>query len=792
MLYYPEDLTTLFEFDKIVEKLSAHCRSVLGVEHADEINLLTDKNAITARLDEAWEFRQILYNDVAYPDHTLPDIRPELSRLEIDDAVLSLDDMFRIRQVASGYGLVFRFLTKHNEEYPRLNSWMNIVYEKAIAKHIDRVIDQDGNIKPDASSDLVKIRKNIDAKKRELHKVFRSVLQQLKKDGVLADSGESVRSGRRVLALKAEFKRKVSGIVHDESDSGKTTFMEPEATVAVNNAVSELEREEFREIQRILRALSRDIAPFNTELRHYLQILGWLDFSRARGAFGMQLNAGKPEISTETNILLHHAYHPLLLLLNQKHKKHIEPLNLTIDRDNKIIVISGPNAGGKSVCLKTVGLLQLMVQSGLLVPVDCARSKFGIFNEILGDIGDFQSLEDELSTYSARLYRMRFFLEHATKKTLFLIDEFGSGTDPGLGGAVAEAILDSLRKKGAYGLVTTHYSNLKIYAEANFGVINAAMAFDEKELRPLYRIQSGKPGSSYTFEIARKIALPDEVIMRAERLVDSSNLEFEELLSKVQGDEQAMTQKLKELSEREKFLERRIEEYEQATAQNKATTRKKELASKEKEAEQLIAFEKEMQVLLEQLKKDNKQVSEEEVRKASRRIRSKQEKVSGEMKRIRKVLNYKESSNEVVVGSNVKLIDGSQVGKVLELRKKIAVVAFNQLKTTVKKDDLVVVEQAIDTTIKKQKIIRPDKPTGVFSSELDIRGKTKEEALQLLDRFINDAMMHEVLYVRVIHGKGTGVLRQAVRQAIKGYPVSGVKFEDAKLGGDGVTIIEFA
>lgn len=791
MLQYPDDLISLFEFDKVAERLASLCKSVLGVEHAQDMQFLTQFDAINARLDEALEFRKILVADDGYPEHNLPDIRAALDRMEVPDIVISLEEMHRVRQVASAYSQVSRYLNKHIESYPALAGWVQTKYDKTPARLIDKVVDLEGKIKPDASPQLVRIRRDIDARKREQNKVFRQVLQRLRKEGVLAENSESVRSGRRVLALKAEFKRKVSGIVHDESESGKTTFMEPDATVVINNRVSELEREEFREIQRILKELTREVAPFEPELRHYLQILGWLDFSRARGAFGLQLHAGKPEITKETTISLRTAYHPILYLLNNEQGKHTESLNLTLDRDSRILVISGPNAGGKSVCLKTVGLLQLMVQSGLLVPVDSSRSRFGIFKEILGDIGDTQSLEDELSTYSARLHRMRFFLEHAGKKTLFLIDEFGSGTDPGLGGAVAEAILDALRKQGAYGIVTTHYGNLKIYADSNIGVVNGAMQFDEKELRPLYRMETGKPGSSYTFDIARKIPLPDPVIMRAERLADSSNLEFEELLSKVQGDEQAIARKLAELLKREKELDQRIKAYEAAEKASRDKVRKADLKQKETEADRLVSFEKEMNALLEQVKKENKKVSEEEVRKATRRIRSRKEKVSGEVKRIKKSLNFRASQGEIEVGSTVKLIDGSQVGKVLELRKKIAVVAFNQLKTTVKKEDLILVEKVIDTTVKKRKVLRPDKPSGGFDPELDIRGKSREEALPILDRFINDAIMHEVLYVRIVHGKGTGILRNTVREVSKGYPISKIKHEDPKLGGDGVSIIEF-
>ena len=794
MLIYPDDILELFEFDKIREHLSNYCRTIMGRELAETCVPSTDLDQVRSLLDEAEEFRQMQIADAAFPPDDFPDIREELAQLDVAEVVLPMDGFQKVRGLARAFGDVQRFLTKHAEEYPAsANRVAEVLYEKSIVQHIDRVLDKDGQMRADASPDLVKIRRDLESKRREQHRAFQAILGRMRKSGVLAENSESVRNGRRVLAIKAEFKRKLSGILHDESDSGRTSFIEPEGTVHLNNAISELEREEYREIQRILRELTRQIAPFDELLAHWCFILGEIDFARARGRFALALRAQKPELDKKPVIRLRHAYHPLLFLLNQDQGKETVPLNMELDESTRVLVISGPNAGGKSVCLKTVGLLQLMVQSGLLPPCDPVRSQFGIFREIMGDMGDTQSLEDELSTYSARLHRMRFFLEHATDRSLFLIDEFGSGTDPGLGGAVAEAILDALLRSRAHGVVTTHYSNLKVYAEEKDGVENGSMVFDEAELRPLFQLETGKPGSSYTFEIARKIRLPRKVIQQAEKLVDRKNLEFENLLSKVQGDEQELASQVLKLQKKEEELKRQIEDYEAARKRILDRDRKVQLETAERRADKLAAYDRDIEEMMRILKEQKKkaQINEEAVQKVRRKVRSQNDSLRGEMKRLKKSLDYQQSDKPIEVGSTVKLMDGKQVGEVLELRKKVAVVAFGRLRTTVKKDDLVRVEDPAAKP-KSPKASLPKAEGGPAPKELDLRGKTREEAYEELDRFMNQVMMSDAYQVRIIHGKGTGALRDLVKQVLREYPVKSARHEDRQLGGDGVTVVEMS
>ncbi len=800
MLIYPDDLRASFEFDKIAELLAGHCRTIIGAEHARDLPVLTDEKAIHQRLDEAAEFQSMQRSDASYPVEDIPDLRAEIAQLDQDEAVLDQQAVHRLRIMLRACGQIRRFFQRYNEDYPTLSLLSEGLTEpKALIRSIDLILDDHGNIRPNASPELVSIRKNLESRQREQIRAFRSALQRLRQSGALAETEESVRGGRQVLALKSEFKRRVSGIVHDESDTGKTTFLEPEETVHLNNAISELHREELREIRRILRDLTRSLSPHQDELADMLMRLGWLDFCRAKALLADEMEASRPPIKKGSRINLHHARHPLLLLMNRRQRKATVPMDLNLDSETRILVVSGPNAGGKSVCLKTTGLLQLMVQAGLLVPVDPSRSQFGIFHSIMGDIGDAQSLQDELSTYSSRLIRMRYFLEHAGADALFLIDEFGSGTDPGLGGAVAEAILDALRRSLALGVVTTHYANLKIYAGRTPGLENGAMVFDERKLEPLYRLECGKPGSSYTFEIARKISLPAPLIRHAESLIKQENLEFEGLLSKVQGLEQELDRRQEEIGRKERELNRQMEDYKAATLRLEEEKNQIKLSRSEKQLDALARYEAEFSELLQQLRQQqareqlSKPAQAESIHQALRKNKASSEELRGQVKKLRKALKFEDAEGEIETGSAVRLASGQQSGRVLELRKNKALVSFGQLHSTVALEDLVLIKESSEAKGGPRRApIRPQSPEGSFDRELDIRGKTRDEAIEAVDQYLNDAVMRSVLSVRIIHGKGTGVLRDAVKQTARRYSaVSQIRHEDPKLGGDGVSIIEF-
>lgn len=797
MLLYPKEIKSQFELDKVCERIAALCRSNLSKAHAQDLQPLDHFGQLSRNLQETEEMRLAELSDKAYPVSVLAEALEDLEALDQDEVILELASFQRIRRLARQYQEAKSYFKNEAERFDKILSWVAEPYEKKIAEQIDWVLTPEGEMRSDASPALVRIRKDADARRRELQRVFRSVLQSLKNSGALSEHGESIRGGRRVIAVRAEHKRKIGGIIHDESESGKTTFIEPQATVYLNNAIAELEREEFREIQRILRELGRQTKPYQATLEKYYQLLSWLDFTRAKAKYANQIQASLPNFSKEAKMKLAHAFHPLLFEQNQERDKETVPLNLELSKQKgsqQILVVSGPNAGGKSVCLKTAGLLQLMFQSGLLIPADPNRTEMGFFKQILGDIGDMQSLEDELSTYSARLMRMKHFMEYAGPKSLFLIDEFGSGTDPALGGTVAESILDELRYKQAFGIVTTHYSNLKVYAQDKKGLNNASMAFDEKALKPLYRLETGKPGSSYTFEIAKNIPLPDHVIKRAEKLSNQSNLEFESLLSKVQGDERLLEDQLRAMKIKEQLLEHKISDFESSQKKLEKDLKQNQLGRAEKEAKQLGQFDREMRELLDQLKdeKKRKEIPLAKVEKSLRKVQQRRERNQSVQKQLRKSLHYNEIQGEIEAGSSVKMIDGKQVGEVLEIRKKHALVAFGALKTQVKIDDLILVEKKEKKDGSKVRLERQSESDGSFEKELDLRGKTREEVIELLHKFLNEAIMSKVYQVRIVHGKGTGTLRREVRRILKDYPsASQVRDEDARLGGNGVTVVDF-
>ncbi|MGB0840240.1 MAG: endonuclease MutS2, partial [Chitinophagales bacterium] len=546
---YPKDIFEKLEFDKILELLTEKCYSPLGKKYVEHLKVQTNPELIQKMLIQVNEFKQmLLYEEQQLPNNNFLDLKEELDFLSIQNAVLSEQQVFRVFKVLLVVIELVRYFEGVNneriEKYPNLyNLVEKVSISRALINEIKKVLDKEGRIRSDASKELKQIRKQITNKYRDLDRRFVSVVNEYKKNGWLADNLESVRNGRRVLAVRAEHKRKIRGIIHDESQTGSTTFIEPDSTLRINNEIVEFQQAERREIYRILQILTKALQPYHEELAQYQKLLGLIDFIRAKGRLAWELQAQMPHISPQKNIELYNARHPLLFL---KKQKDTVPLSLNLSLSERILLVSGPNAGGKSVLLKTVGLLQLMLQTGMLVPVD-DHSVMSIFRNIYVDIGDEQSIENDLSTYSSRLKNMRYYCDFANNKTLMLIDEFGSGTDPALGGAIAEAILEHLNKKFCYGVITTHYSNLKVYATRTTGIINGAMAFDYKTLSPKYKLEIGKPGSSFAFELAVKSGLKADLIEVAKSKVDANYKEFDELLSTMQREKQ-------EVMERERIV----------------------------------------------------------------------------------------------------------------------------------------------------------------------------------------------------------------------------------------------
>ena len=512
MKLFPASAIQQLEFDKIQALLAAHCRTEFARQRATNLRIHTRKEFIEPELQQTHEYKLLFLNHLYFPDDAVFNLSKELKLLSIEGSVLAGAQFLSIRKLTIAIRQVFRWFDNEKRiAYPFMALVIEKTYfEKTIVEIIDEVLDEEGNVKDSASEELGRIRAALYKKRNELRRMFDRIVSRMNKLGYLADIEESFINGRRVLAVFAEQKRMIKGIIHGESDSRRTTFIEPEETTGLNNEIYSLETDEQKEVYKILHGLTSKMRNYHSLLDIYHMILGEYDFIRAKAKLAMEYNGNLPALRDKAFIKLVNACHPLLFIYNQKQAKPTIPVNLTLDDKDRILVISGPNAGGKTVTLKTAGLLQMMLQSGLLV--SCGpESEFGIFRQLMIHIGDTQSLEFELSTYSSHLVNMKYFMENANGKTLFFIDELGSGSDPNLGGAFAEVIMEELAKKHSIGIVTTHYLNLKVMANKVQGIINGAMAFDEKNLRPLYKLIVGKPGSSYTFSIAERIGLPPSV-----------------------------------------------------------------------------------------------------------------------------------------------------------------------------------------------------------------------------------------------------------------------------------------
>ncbi|MEI7802252.1 MAG: DNA mismatch repair protein MutS, partial [Bacteroidota bacterium] len=541
---YPKD-KSLLDFDKIRLLLSDYCNGSPAMELAKNLAADNDYDAVKKMLLQASEFTSMLRESSVIPIKYSINLFSELNLLRIDGALLHEEQFYNIRELAMNIEAAFHFFKLHPDVYPALQEIISQTkYEKNIVEFIEAIIDTDKTVRSNASRELLQIRIDLSKKRIELNRQFERAISRLAKDGMLVDTEQSIRNGRRVVAVFSEHKRQVKGFLHGLSDTGKTSFIEPEETVELNNRLYELEQEERREIVKILRELTARLKPFQSLLMHYQNIIVNYDLLYAKAKLAVDMNGAMPIVSKQSIIHLVKAKHPLLLLHNKKLNKETIPLSLQLNHEKRILIISGPNAGGKTICLKLVGLLQIMMQAGLLIPV-APESEMGIFNTVMISIGDTQSIEYELSTYSAHLKIMKHFCLYADKHTLFLIDELGSGSDPTLGGAFAEAILETLATSKAIGIVTTHYMNLKTLANRYTGIINGAMEFDEKNLLPLYQLQVGKPGSSYTFAIAERIGIPRKVSDRARELVKQDHFKVENLLRDLQKEKQLLQEKEK-------------------------------------------------------------------------------------------------------------------------------------------------------------------------------------------------------------------------------------------------------
>jgi DNA mismatch repair protein MutS2 len=698
--YFPESALTQLEFNKVQELLQAQCNSQYAIAKAKNLLLHSHLPIIQLELQQAHEMLLLMQQQQSFPLHHTLNLQKEIQLLGISGSVLYGEQWLQIRKLLETIENIFRwFNAERREVYVALIKVIaENYYEKSILESINQVIDDVGIVKDTASDNLAHIRIQLHKKRTELRKLFDKIINKLQKAGYVTDIEESFLNGRRVVALFAENKRHVKGILHGQSDTGKTAFLEPEETIELNNDIFELEQDERKEIIRILTMLTKNIAQHHTLIKSYHEICGQFDFIKAKAKLAQLMSATMPLLTAKSEMELINARHPLLLLYNTKLGKATVPMQMVLSESERIIVISGPNAGGKTVTLKTIGLLQLMLQSGLLVPVD-ANSVMGIFKQLIIHIGDTQSLEFELSTYSSHLKNMKHLVENANGRTLFFIDELGGGSDPNLGGAFAEVILEELSKKHSRGIVTTHYLNLKIMATKTKGLVNASMSFDELNLQPLYKLIIGKPGSSYTFSIAERIGLNKNLIARAKQLVNNQQYALDKMLSAAEKNEQKTALQTQELQEL-------------LVEQDRLNAIKKININKEKHKQQVELLKLQNQVSIKKL--DELKDLERKIKQAVFEWKNSKNK-SEAIKNMEQLLFHKKQTNTkdaaakkinkkyqlletpIIVNGLALMKSTQQVAMVKEINGKKAVLQFGLLPVSVAIEDLVrVIEKEIN------------------------------------------------------------------------------------------------
>ena len=817
---YPESFEEKIGFDKIRQLLAEACLSPCGVEQIEHICFSSDKEVIEESLFQTEEFIRVMEGDEAFPDNYFFDLRSSLLRIKPLGTFLDEAEIFDLRRSLETIDAMVHFLRKGSDGvflFPTLKKLTDgMITFPELIKRADSLIDRYGHVKDSASPELAQIRKSLLQTKGSISSTLSAILHSIQQEGLVEkDVHPTFRDGRLVIPVSPAIKRRIKGIVHDESASGKTVYIEPEAVVEANNRIRELESEERREIVRILTVFTDEVRPFIPDLLDAYTFMAVIDAIRAKAIVASRFGAIRPHLEDHPFMEWFHALHPLLLLSLQKQGKSIVPLDISLNEKNRILIISGPNAGGKSVCLKTVGLLQYMLQCGLLIPV-YENSKAGIFEHIFIDIGDEQSIENDLSTYSSHLTHMKFFVRRSNERTLLLIDEFGGGTEPQIGGAIAEALLDRFNEEMVFGVITTHYHNLKHFADDHEGIINGAMLYDRHLMQPLFRLSIGNPGSSFAIEIARKIGLPEEVINEASKKVGSDYINMDKYLQDIVRDKRYWEGKRQKIRIREKHLEELTSRYEDGlkdieqqrkalldsakneakillekanaqientirTIQESQAERSKTLAARQALNEYKVSLNKEG---------DNYSSIERKLKKLEGRKKKKQDEKGAE--------NMANTLKVLQVGDSVRLKGQTSIGVILEIQDNMASVAFGMLKSNIKLDRLEYISnnkikkvQPKNTYISAQTADNMHEKRLNFKQEIDIRGMRTDEALSAVIYFIDDAIMVGAERIRILHGTGTGALRQLVREYLSGVPhVKNYRDEHVQFGGAGITVIE--
>ncbi|MEM9896113.1 MAG: endonuclease MutS2 [Bacteroidota bacterium] len=783
MKYYPADIEAHLGFDQIRELLLSFCHSQKGLALAQRIKPSAQKQEIEQWHQEVSEMMQLKASTEVKVKYDFPDFEELLIRIKVPGSFLDPEAFHELKRAIYSILSWVDFLEKNGSSHPALASLTKgFELDAQLASEIDRVIDERGDVRDHASRELADIRSRIGKSERSVRSAIQRVLKKAKDDSfVEEDSTLTVREGRLVIPVKSEFKRRIQGFVHDESATGQTVFLEPGEVLELNNQVQELRYAEKREVTRILVELSDQIRENLQALFEAVEVLQKLDVIHAKALLAKEINGLVPSFTERATVEIVGGKHPLLLLKHKGLNKKVVPLDLKLDRENRILIISGPNAGGKSVALKTVGLLQYMFQTGLPVSVK-EESEFGIFSSFFIDIGDTQSIEDDLSTYSAHLTAMRHFLEEVDKKSLFLIDEFGKGTEPRFGGAIAEAVMHTLNEHKAIGIVTTHYQNLKKAGDETPGLLNGAMKYDLDLLEPLFQLDIGKPGSSFAFEIAKKIGLPSSIVGTAKKKVGGDHVEYDQLLAQLEKEKAKAEKAAKKLHQEQEDLLKLRKDYEDLKAMLE-TEQKRLIKEAKQEAKHIIEnANKEVEKTIRTIKENN--ASKKQTQIARERLQ-KQKKAFEESKP-RPIFQFKE-------GDAVKVEGQDSTGIIQKVNGKQAEVLFGALKSIVSTSKLIKVEATIQqrnyNKIKKLGIDVSSRMAS-FSQELSIRGERAEVAMGRVESYIDEAILLGLNEVRIVHGKGHGVLREMVRNVAKGHPgISSVADEHPDRGGAGISIV---
>ncbi|MCI0919932.1 endonuclease MutS2 [Sphingobacterium rhinopitheci] len=788
-MIYPQNAIEKLGFSEIRDLIKEKCLSESGRQMVDKIQPQIKPDQIERFLRQTNEFKELLLHDSPVPvDHMYP-IKPLAEKVRVEGSFLAEDELYRMLLSLRTVYAIIRYFNEREGQYEHLELlFEHLPIEKGILRSIEQVLDDHGRLKDNASRLLLELTQQILKSEQEARKRLDTVFKQAQAKGWTADGGLTIRDGRLSIPILAENKRKLKGLIHDESATGQTVYIEPEEVFQLNNKVRDLSFERRREIIRILTSLTNDLRPHVPLLMSYHSLMTKLDFVRAKALFAIDLQATMPVLSKDASINLIEARHPILHLNALKNNGHaVVPLNIKIDDTDRIILVSGPNAGGKSVCMKTVGLLQIMVQSGLLIPAD-DTSSVGIFKQIFADIGDDQSIESDLSTYSAHLSKMKHFTSFANGRTLIIIDEFGTGTDPLFGGPIAEAVLEQLNKKQVRGVVTTHYSNLKVFASHTEGLENASMLFDNQAMKPMYVLQIGKPGSSYAFEIAQKIGLSKEILASAKSKIGVQQKKVDTLLVDLERDKKVIIDTKYAVAKREKELIELKANYE--LLQSSIEENKKEIIRKAKDEARTIL--KDANKLIENTISEIKssQADKEKTKVLRSGLNKALDNHNSALKKPEKPnVTVSTDNANLEVGDWVSINDSGSEGEILEITKNNSlIIALGELRTVVKKNRVSKLKSKDKSKAIKRQTNVSTGSIADFHPEVDVRGMRTEDALHKLELVLDRAVMIGYPSLKIIHGKGDGILRKFIRDYLRKYNhVSRFEDEHADRGGDGIT-----